>query len=348
MSDIHIYHNTIINSEEVRLGSNGNNPPSNVIIANNIFTNSTGHLFSEDTENETWIGNLYFGTLGIDSPSNGLSNTDPVFYENTEDFFQPESNSPAIAAAGAGYPAIPLYPQMEYDHKILFDLMKGPRPEAIADRAVGASEFSLTTNVQPHANELNTGPSYLFDDLINYIAANTGQLYFGDQGEIRSIMVSSNMNWTVMSNAGWISTNLSSGSGDAQLDITIDANEVNVNRSGTLTIAGGTESVSIDVYQDAGEAVSVLEILNSEVLLFPNPTDGRIKLSNLPSGMYSVILEIMHLDGRSVFSKEYRINNNELVIDFDKLVPGTYILNIKFIQVDGDVYTEFMRKIVRN
>ena len=149
-----------------------------------------------------------------------------------------------------------------------------------------------------------------------------------------------------MSNTNWISTDLSSGSGDAQLDITIDANEENVSRSGTLTIAGGTELVTIDVYQDA--SVSVLENLKSEVLLFPNPTNGRIKLSNLPSEMYSSLIELIQLDGRSVFSKEYRINNNELVIDLDKLVPGIYLLNIKFMSQYGNVYTELTRKFVRN
>ncbi len=344
LSDIHIYHNTVVNSEEVRLGSNGNNPPSNVIIANNIFTNLQGQLFSEDTENETWIGNLYFGTLGIDTPATGLSNTDPMLYENTEGFYQPEANSPVIAAAGVGYPGVPLYQEMDYDYDILLDLMKEPRPVSIGDRAIGASEFSTTINVQPHATELNTGPSYLFDNLVDYIAASTGQLYIGEEGEIRSIVVSSNMDWTVTSNANWISTDLSSESGDAQLNITIDANEQNVSRSGTVTIAGGTESVSVVVHQDA--SVSLLENLKKEVLLSPNPTDGSIKLSNLPSG--NSLIEIIHLDGKSVFSEEYRIDHNELVIDLGKLVPGNYLLNIKFMSQNGTVYRELSRKIVRN
>lgn len=346
LSDIHIYHNTIINSDEVRLGSNGSNPPTNVTIANNVFTNSAGPIFSEDTENETWIGNLYFGTLGIDAPSTGLSNIDPILSENTEGFLQPEVNSPVITAASAGYPAVPLYPDMDYDNEILLDLMKEPRPMSIADRAIGASEFSSNINVQPHVNELNTGPSYLFDNPIDYVAANTGQLYIGGQGEIRPIMVSSNIDWAVSSSEDWISTNLSSGSGDSQLEITIDANDENANRSGTLTIAGGTESVTININQDA--AVSVFENLKSEVLLFPNPTDGNIKLSNLPSGVFSSFIEIIHLDGRRVFSKEYRINNNEVVIDLDELEFGTYLLNIKLMSQNGTVYSELTRKIVRN
>ncbi len=344
LSNIHIYHNTIINSARVRLGSNGNNPPSNVTIANNIFTNSTESIFSEDTEDETWIGNLYSGSLGIDAPSTGLSDTNPELSENTEGFYQPEANSPVISASSVGYPAVPLYPGMDYDNEILLDLMKESRPGSIADRAIGASEFSSTINVQPHATEMNTGPFYLFDNLVDYIAASTPQLFVGGQGESRSIMISSNIDWTVTSSEDWITTDLSAGSGDSQLEITIDANNETVSRSGTLTIAGGTESVTININQDA--AVSVLENLKSEVRLFPNPTNGKIMLHNLPSG--NSLIEIIHLDGKSVFLKEYQINNNELMIDLDNLVPGTYLLNIKFRSQSGNVYSELTRKFVRN
>lgn len=345
LNEIHIYHNTIINSEEVRLGGPGNNPPTNVTIANNIFTNPIDKLFQDETGNETWIGNLSFGTLGIDLPSTGLINTDPELFENTQGFFQPEANSPLIAAASDGYPAVPLYQEMDYDNELLFDLMQEPRPVPTTNRAIGASEFSSTVNVQPHANEMNTGPSYLFDNLVNYIAANIGQLYIGGEGESRSVMVSSNIDWTVTSSTNWMSTDLSSGSGDAQLNITIDANPENLSRSGTVTIAGGTQSVTIDVNQDAGEPVGVLKPIESEVLLFPNPANASIKLSNLPSG--NALIEIIHLDGKSVFLKEYRIDDNELVIDLDKLVSGTYLLHIKFMRQNGTVYSELTRKMVR-
>lgn len=344
LSDIHIYHNTIINSDRVRLGSNGNNPPTNVTIANNIFTNSSEPIFSEDTENETWINNLYFGTLGIDLPSTGLSDTDLGLAENAEGFLQPEANSPVIAAAGVDYPAVPLYPGMDYDNEIVLDLMQESRPVSLADRAIGASEFSSTINVQPHATELNTGPSYLFDNPVDYIAVNASQLNIGGGEVSRAVMISSNINWTVTSSEDWISTDLLSGQGDSELSIMIEANEENISRSGSVTIAGGTETVTLVINQDA--TVSISEILESKVQLFPNPTDGKIKLTNLPSG--NSLVEIIHLDGKSVFSKEYQINNNELVIDLDQLELGAYLLNMKFLNPSGTVYAELTRKIMRN
>ncbi len=344
LSDIHIYHNTIVDSEEVLLGSSGSNPPTNVTISNNIFTDPKDRIFTQDTEEETWIGNIFTGTLGIDAPASGLSNTAPELFENTEGFFQPASNSPVINAAGTGYPAVPLYPGMDYDHEILLDLMKESRPVSIADRAIGASEFSTSVNVQPHATEMNTGPSYLFDNLTTDVS----ELFIGDEGETRSVMISSNINWTLTSSVSWISTTPSSGSGDAQLNITIDPNLFNTERSATLTISGGSQSVIITVVQDPGDLVGVEEEIANEVLLFPNPTDGQIRLINLPSGTYPSLVELVDLTGRNLFSREYQINNNELVIDLDKLVPGAYFLNLKFKNQSGSFYTVLSRKIVRN
>ena len=347
LSDINIYHNTIINSEELILGGNGNNPPSTVVIANNVFANPTEQLFVEDTGNETWISNLSFGDLGIDVPSSGILDLDPKLSENIEGFFQPELNSPLIASASVGYPTVPLYPDMEYDYEILFDLMKETRPVLIADRAIGASEFSLTANVQPHANELNTGPSYLFENLVNYIAANVSQLYIGSGSNSKPIMISSNIDWIVESSTEWISVDLLSGSGDAKLEISIDANEEIVSRSGFLTIIGDTQTVTIQIFQDAGSPVGLLESFENKLLLFPNPTDGKIKVDNLPQGIHNSVIELTDLDGRSVFSKEYRVNDSELVIDLDNLVPGIYLLKMKFMHQNKTLYHEVNRKIIR-
>jgi len=271
-----------------------------------------------------------------------------LLIENNEGFFQPEVNSPLIAASSDDYPAVPLYPGMDYDNEIMFDLMQASRPESISDRAIGASEFSSTVNVQPYATETNTGPSYLFDNLVNYLTANASQLYIRDEGETRSIMISSNIDWTIMNSSDWITTDLAIGSGDAPLIITFDANDTNVSRAGTMTIAGNGELVTIQVFQDPGELVSVLDKVESELRLFPNPTNGEIRLSNLPSGSRSSQVELIHLNGRRIFLKEYQIVNNELAIDLENLVSGTYLLNIKLMSQNEIVRSKFTRKIVKN
>ncbi|MEM8887510.1 MAG: BACON domain-containing carbohydrate-binding protein, partial [Bacteroidota bacterium] len=346
---IHIYHNTIIDSEEIILGSNGNTPPTNVVIANNVFANPRDQLFVQATENETWITNLSFGSLGIDTPVTGISSVDPLLDKNAEGFFQPNANSPLIASSEIGYPAVPLYPGMEYDNEISLDLMKESRPQAITDRAIGASEFSSSVNVQPHATEMNTGPSYLFDNPIDYVAANVLQLFIGEEKEIRSIRVSSNINWTVTSSEDWVSTDLSSGSGDAKLNITIAANPDSLSRSASLTITGGTESATIIINQDPGEGPIIEDsVVVGELMIFPNPTNGNLIFDNIPEEFYSASIEILKLNGSSVFSEEYIIRDNELVIDLDKLASAMYIMKVKFVTQDGTFQTEMTHKLVRN
>ena len=151
-----------------------------------------------------------------------------------------------------------------------------------------------------------------------------------------------------MSSEDWITTDLSSGVGDARLNITIDANSQPIDRIGTLTITGGSQSVTVEIDQDAGELVSVLDDLESEVLLFPNPTDGKIILSNLPSGIHSSLIEITAMDGSRFFSNEYQITDNEVMIDMEGLASGTYLMNIKLMRPSGSVYSEMTRKFVRN
>lgn len=184
LEDIHIYHNTIISSQEFILGASGPNPPKNVTIANNIFTSPQASLFEDATGTETWIGNLSFGSLGITRPA-GLTESNPRLSSNSEGYFQPDSNSPVIGAAQSGYPLVPLFAGMDYDHEVLLDLMKQSRPQLVDDRAVGASEYSSSTLVRPHATADNTGPFYLSSGVLNSVATTaigSGQIVLDPPG----------------------------------------------------------------------------------------------------------------------------------------------------------------------
>jgi hypothetical protein len=349
LSDIHIYHNTIVKSEEVRLGSNGNYPPVNVLVANNIFTDPQGQLFDEATGNETWLGNLAFGPLGIDAPPVGLSNIDPGLSKNMQGYVQPVAGSPAISSATDGYPLVPLYPGMDYDNELMLDVMKESRPLAMTDRAIGASEFSSTVEVQPHANEMNTGPVYLFDNLVNYLTVNAGKFTIGSDEERKSVFVTSNLDWTVTTSADWITTDLSSGTGDAELNITINTNEEALERSGTVTITGDSTTATIEVNQDAGEPVVNTQEIGERkaVLLFPNPAGEKIVLRNWPSGTDLLLIELLQLDGKSIFARGYQTTDTELSIRVDKLIPGMYIMKMKFLDADGTLNGEAIRTFVR-
>ncbi len=159
-----MYFNTIVDSEEVKLGGSGSYPPQHVVFANNIFSNPKGVIFDDPTGTEQWLGNLSSGSLGIDRPS-GISDLDPKLIENDEGFFQLDSESPAIDVAVSGFPPIPMIDGLEFDD-LKLDIMKQARPDEIDQKDVGASEFSHTVDVQPYATTSNTGPAYSNDESI--------------------------------------------------------------------------------------------------------------------------------------------------------------------------------------
>ncbi len=346
LSDIHIYHNTIVNSAEVILGGDGANPPSHVVIANNVFAQPINQLFDEDTGSETWINNISFGQLGIESPVSGLQMSDPSLYVNAEGYYQPLENSPLIGASGADYPLVPLYPEMNYDHEILLDVMQQPRPPALDEKSIGASEYSSTISVSPHATEANTGPSYLFDNLVDYLTSNTTQLYVGGEGATRQVSLSSNIDWTVVSEVEWITLDLSSGTGDHTLNVTIDANADNTDRSGTLVISGGDQLVMVGVFQDAGTVLSVSHAIDEESILYPNPTTGRVTLSNIPESHYA-LLEVYQSNGSCVYLNQYPNTKDELEMNLESLQLGTYLLKIKFVNSDGKIISQLTRKLIK-
>ncbi len=347
LSDIHIYHNTFTNTEEVRLGGSSGNPPSNVIMTNNVFAYPSDRLFSEENDNVTWNNNLSFGNLGINLPATGLSELDPGLYENQDGYFQPLEDSPLLEASSGDYPEVPLYPAMEYDHEILFDLMQEDRPENENDQAIGASEFSESVLVKPHATKTNTGPSYLFNNLVNYLTANASQLYVNGTGENRQINISSNIDWTVSTSDEWISTDLTSGSGGALLDIMIDANTTTTNRSGTLTLLGGAQSYTITIFQDAGDVVNIEEVLTNDIVLYPNPADNNLSINNLSSGVEECTIEIMDAKGVRRFLEDALIVQNKINIDLGELGQGLYILKIKFadryLKDDQEIVMKFLK-----
>lgn len=159
LDSIHFYFNTIVDSKEILLGGRGENPPKNVVLANNIFTNPKNFLFGDPNGKEKWIGNIYSGKPGIDA-TYGLKNMDPGFTKNDHGFMQLNKTSSAIDAAVSGFPTIPGIEGLEFND-LKLDIMKQVRPVAIPNKDIGASEFPNTVDVQPHATEFNTGPAYI-------------------------------------------------------------------------------------------------------------------------------------------------------------------------------------------
>ncbi len=161
LDNINIAFNTVINCKPVILGAGGSNEPTNVTFANNIFTDPKNSLFTGQTENEVWIGNMAYGTLGLLLEEEGMTTADPLLEENSAGFFGLAESSPAINTAKSGYADLPQFEGMDpIDANIRFDLMGQERPQAIEERDLGCNEYPHNVLIQPIATEESTGPTY--------------------------------------------------------------------------------------------------------------------------------------------------------------------------------------------
>ncbi len=161
LDNINIAFNTVVDCSEIILGGDGNDKPTNVTFANNIFADPDDELFEDPTGTETWIGNISFGNLGMPVPANGMTITDPLLEMNSEGFWGLAQNSPAINAAQANYAFLPEFENIDdIDTEMLFDLMGQNRPVLIAEKDLGCNEYPHNTVIQPIATEENTGPGY--------------------------------------------------------------------------------------------------------------------------------------------------------------------------------------------
>ncbi|MCF8381534.1 MAG: T9SS type A sorting domain-containing protein [Bacteroidales bacterium] len=157
LDKVNVVHNTFVNMGKIDLG--GSNV-SNVTFANNIFKKSSGGIFRYPSNTETWIGNIYSGSLGIIINS-GMTNVDPLLEINSDNYFSLSSGSPAIDASISGYPSIIDILNIDDDPYLIFDINGQSRPEADALKDVGCDEFS-SDSITIHPLTLSdVGPSFL-------------------------------------------------------------------------------------------------------------------------------------------------------------------------------------------
>ncbi|MFK7905544.1 MAG: chondroitinase-B domain-containing protein [Chitinophagales bacterium] len=161
LDNINVAFNTVINCEPVILGGAGSFDPTNVTISNNIFADPKEFLFADRTRNETWIGNIAFGTIGLLLEGHEMTVIDPLLEENSAGFFGLSENSPAINTALPGYADLPQFEGMDpVDANVRFDLMGQERPQSIEERDMGCNEYPHNVLIRPIATEANTGPTY--------------------------------------------------------------------------------------------------------------------------------------------------------------------------------------------
>ena len=179
LDNILIAYNTFVNTDVIDIENHSTVEATNVTVANNIFSNPSSNdgLFEDLTGNETWIGNIAFGDLGVAS-SNDFTVVDPLLALNAEGYYTLASSSSVINAATSGYPALPVFTNFAYDNEILLDVLGSARPSTETLKDVGCQEYMASAVLKPHVTVANTGPDYLID---SSILSTTNQGFIANQ-----------------------------------------------------------------------------------------------------------------------------------------------------------------------
>ena len=317
LENIHIYFNTIVNSAEVLLGGDGgSNPPKNVVLANNIFSQPESNLFEDATGAEDWIGNISKGSLGITRPPAGLSDVDPKLETNENGFQQLGSDSPAIDAAESGYSPLPEFDEIDIDPEILLDLMKQTRPELIELKDVGAVEYAASVVVTPHVDESNTGPAYLTGEETVILATEVignGSIVLDPPSGLYPVGTSVLV--TAIPGSGGVFVEWSGAATGSTNPETVTLND------NSKIVATFSPVLSIDdISEDVG------------LHLFPNPASNQLNIEISVEDFIEVEMEVytisgektdLHLDGN------YGAGVHTLRMDISRLPDGVYFVRFK-------------------
>ncbi|MEM8565917.1 MAG: chondroitinase-B domain-containing protein [Bacteroidota bacterium] len=332
LSDIHVYFNTIVASAEVILGGDGDsNPPENVVIANNIFTDPEDQLFEESTGSETWLGNISNGNLGISRPS-GIEDTDPGLIANAEGFYQISTSSAAIDNAESGFPSIPDFPGLDYDTEISLDLMKQNRPIPITSKDVGGLEFTSDLNVRPHVTEENTGPSYLGVPQIASI--DIAETFGGGiilEPALQEYSIGSTVTATAIANDGYKFTNWTLGLSGIENPIEF--------------------VVTADVTISAEFEPNIILSLEGEIdpfLIYPNPSNKILTIDMMGIYYTTATFEVLTLEGRLILKEIVTSSNPTISIDISEIPDEPYILKYFLGSDQGFINSTGLLKFIKN
>ena len=311
-------------------------PPTNVVFANNIFSQPDDDLFSDPTGTETWIGNIGFGSLGMSKPA-GIEDIDPKLEGNGAGFLGLATDSPAIDAAEVGYPAIPQFPGLEYDHEVALDLMQQQRPSEITEKDLGCSEYPHDITIEPHATEDNTGPSYLWD-------GQTLNLQLNIQGE------------------GTVELNPPYGIYEEDTEVTLTATPANgfAFDQWIGDLSGDTNPETILMDEDKEVTASFVRVVTdledladktpSSLRVYPNPANNVVNVSLRAESDSWIKMDLFDLVGTRVQSiPNQSVPEGEFTFTqhLSDIPDGIYMLRINITDVLKDLHETQVVKLCK-
>jgi len=138
-----------------------------------------------------------------------------------------------------------------------------------------------------------------------------------------NINIQSNINWIIVSNQAWLTTDVTSGSRDATITLVAQRNNTSSIRAASLIISGvGVLPQAVTVIQDIDTGVD--EASQNPTFIFPNAVSSEIKVNNLTE---NALVWVYDINGCLLGSKESDSSN--ITLHIDNLIKGIYIIRVK-------------------
>ena len=252
-----IVHNTIVDCDlGLRIGpdsggSNQNQPPEDIIVANNLFVDC-GEYIEVDRAAigaTVYSNNMFEGsgsaTTGFTSESNLLSSS-----TNTYGIYPITSSSPAVDAANSSYG-----PSYFSD-----DVYGGSRDSSYD---VGAHEYGSGITLAPYTqSDVGITVGFGASEGAIFNVSPTSFSFSGVSGnDTFTITTEDDTTWSISESLSWVSLSSTSGTGTSSVTITVTDNTAGSDRSGSFTISpsNGEDDLIVTVSQNT-DAYTVSEL----------------------------------------------------------------------------------------
>jgi hypothetical protein len=158
---------------------------------------------------------------------------------------------------------------------------------------------------------------------------------FTSGNQSQKISILTNTSWRVFKNVDFINTNVTTGSGNASIDVSSSLNSNATSRTGLLKfLPNGMDTIFVKIIQ-AGNAVSAN---NNEVSkkyspfqVFPNPILNDYITLRKTNRLYeeSTTVSLYQMNGHLIKSFQVSIFSEEQVLSLPQLSKGIYLLVVR-------------------
>ncbi|SHK35298.1 Por secretion system C-terminal sorting domain-containing protein [Reichenbachiella agariperforans] len=269
-----IAYNTLVNNDygiEIGFDNNGkySKPPRDVTMAYNIVTGSTNDLiyYHNEPDNMVWVNNIMqpTGTAMLTSDERTFESTE-VSVENPFLSYDDETGT----WRSTDQTPVALRASTILD-ELAEDIEGHSRPET---STVGADHYSLESvryapltseDVGPHSFH----PDYDGESEVDYLLVSTNEISTGTNATVSSLDINTNLEWTVSTDATWVSLDVTSGTGSGSVSVSVTANTDYMPRTATIQVSGSGFSRDITVVQAAavlnlgGEKLNIVAVMAS-------------------------------------------------------------------------------------